>query len=322
MIRVVRSVIIVLGLILGLGGCGDSGSAVEANWPAVGEVAPVDGLVWAEGSTVHLPDGSDIATEDPISAYAVVGGGVVFQTPGDDELYWADGSGARGLGVKAHTTVSLIEASPDGRYLAYADVTEDPDTIEAVVVDFTTGEEVVRSDEGFTTSGDQADAYEEIEPGLIAVDDETAWFRTLDGDVAYSLATGERSEVPEGEKPWQPHGGDAYGVWNPSHTWEAVGEKGEPGRLVGPDGADLVPPDGGSVIMVGDSEWGGLWFDDKTRLGRLKSGSGISLLACRVDQMECVAVPGTESPQGRAVTSRVADGDHDPIVLPQSHHYD
>ena len=215
---------------------------------------------------------------------------------------------------------SLIEASPDGRYLAYADVTGDPKTIEAVVVDFATGKEIVRSSDGFTTSDDQANAYEDVEPGLIAVDDKTAWFRTLDGDLGYDLRTGDRVEVPTGTEPWRPHGIDGYHLWNPSHTWQAVGKQDQPGRLVGPDGAELKPPAGGTVMMAGRSESGGAtWFNDAIRVGRLERASGVSLMACDVGTRTCAAVPGTEAPQARPLGWYSAGDGDVPILLPESH---
>ena len=67
--RALRTLVIGM-LVVVLGGCGSAGGTSggttdgqsAGNWPAAGAIRPIDGLVWAEGSTVHLPDGSMIDT--------------------------------------------------------------------------------------------------------------------------------------------------------------------------------------------------------------------------------------------------------------------
>ncbi|MGF9757630.1 hypothetical protein AAII07_20770 [Microvirga sp. 0TCS3.31] len=76
-------------LALSAAGCGDDepdGSS-DADWPRTTTPVDADGLVWAAGSTVHLPDGSTLDTEDPAGSYVVAGDGVWFTsaTPGDLE---------------------------------------------------------------------------------------------------------------------------------------------------------------------------------------------------------------------------------------------
>lgn len=113
-----------------------------------------DGLIWASGSTVHLPDGSTIDTGDLAGAYVVAGAGVWFASAEPDEregnvlpqLRVATADGVEDLG--AHPAIGSLTTSEDGRWLAFIDRLEaGAGSAEAVVVDLTTGEEVVRSSE-------------------------------------------------------------------------------------------------------------------------------------------------------------------------------
>ena len=99
-------------------------------------------MVWASGSTVHLPDGSTIDTEAPAGSYVVAGAGVWFTSaePGDlqgDELPSLRAATPDGVeDPDAHPDVGSLTTSADGRWLAFIDRLEDgAGSAEAVVVD-------------------------------------------------------------------------------------------------------------------------------------------------------------------------------------------
>ena len=82
--------------------------------------------------------------------------------------------------------------------LAFIDRLDDgAGTAEAVVVDLTTGEEVVRSDEGLVPddeSGDDVDwtdLYEDAPVSVLGVVGDTAYVRGLGDLVSHDLSTGE-----------------------------------------------------------------------------------------------------------------------------------
>lgn len=89
---------------------------------------------------------------------------------------------------------SLIE-SADGRWLAFIDREDKGEgAAEAVVVDLTTGEEVVRSKKGVGDSGSDADwedLYEDAPVSILAVVDDTAYVHGTSTLETYDLLTGE-----------------------------------------------------------------------------------------------------------------------------------
>lgn len=292
-------------LALVLTGCGDdTDPSGEGSWPPSTDPVDRSGLVYATGDTVHLGDGSTIGTDSAIEQFVLAGDGV-FYVPASDEgttgpLLLATPDGVTDTGAEAESR--SLTPSPDGRYLAFIDLTTgEQDSFgtpvaEAVVVDLATGEEVVRSADGMgdpTGDDDLRDLYEDASgPEVMAVTEDTAYVATPDGVRSYDLATGERERVgAPGEdlrdEPWYPHDPDRT---NPAGTWTIED------HLDGPP--TLVPTDGGrAVVTSADYEsWQVFdWVDDETAYGFGTDDNVLHvLITCTLPTGRCELVPGTE----------------------------
>jgi hypothetical protein len=109
----------------GKGGTGKDDGPDDAAWAQSTDPVPARGLVWAEGSVVHLSDGTTIDTGSAMTTYVVAGDGVYF-TPAASEddvehgnmttgpLHFADRDGeVSDTGLTVY--VESIGSSPDGR---------------------------------------------------------------------------------------------------------------------------------------------------------------------------------------------------------------
>jgi Fe-S cluster assembly iron-binding protein IscA len=206
MSRTCRTVVAALTglLVAATAACGpdDDPDAGRPRWPSTSSPVDADGLVWASGDQVHLPDGSTIETEGLAGSYVVAGPGVwyasaeVGELEGNESplLRLATADGVEEL--DAHPETGSLTATPDGRWLAFIDRLDDgAGPAEAVVVDTTSGEEVVRSSEGLVPSetggADWTDLYEDAPVSMLGVVDGTAYVQGLSTLVTYDLATGE-----------------------------------------------------------------------------------------------------------------------------------
>jgi hypothetical protein len=325
----IRTPVLVAALVLSTVGCGpdDDPSGSTASWPTTSTPVATDGLVWASGSTVHLPDGSTIDTEVRAGSYVVAGAGVWFASaePGDlegnelPELRVATADGVEDLDV--HPGIGTLTTSSDGRWLAFVDRLEDgAGAAEAVVVDLTTGEEVVRSGEGLlpseTAGADWADLYEDAPVGMLGVVDDTAYVQGLSTLVTHDLSSGESTsddldwEAIRGSSWWQSlH--RAAPLPSPDGAWQIPAQEfGAVPSLESADGSrvetSLPPPSGplGSPDVTGPplEEWSlGGWTDATTAVGKTPTRDGSSvdwtspaLITCVVPSGECAVVDGTE----------------------------
>jgi hypothetical protein len=316
-------------LALSAAGCGDDepdGSS-DADWPRTTTPVDADGLVWAAGSTVHLPDGSTLDTEDPAGSYVVAGEGVWFTsaTPGDLEgnrlppLQVATTDGVEELDV--HPDIGSLTSTVDGRWLAFIDRLEDgAGAAEAVVVDLTTGEEVVRSSEGLlpseTEGADWTDLYEDAPVSMLGVVDGTAYVQGLDTLVSYDLSTGEATTSDLDWEAIRSAGWYAAlhrtaPLSSPDGGWQIPAQEfGATPVLESADGERVttsVPEASGPLGSPDVSgppleEWSvGGWIDGSTVVATTPSrdGSDIDwtvpvLLTCIVPSGECSVVEGTE----------------------------
>lgn len=305
--------------------CSDGGAIAEGTWPTTDDPAATDGLIWASGSTVHLPDGSTVDTgERPAGAYVVAGAGVWFASAQPEELEGnelpelrvATPDGVEDLGV--HPGIGTLTTSADGRWLAFIDRLDDgAGAAEAVVVDLTTGEEVVRSSDGLlpsdTDGADWTDLYEDAPVGMLGVVDDTAYVRGLDSLVTYDLATGKGSssaldwEAIRASEWWQSLHRTAP-LGNADRSWQIPPQRfGATPVLESADGervttalsaASTVPDVTGPPL----DEWSvGGWVDDTTVVGLTPSRDGSSvdwsspvLITCVVPSGACEVVEGTE----------------------------
>ena len=296
-----------------LAGCGDDtdddptpeGSA----WPVSSDPVDPGGLVWATGSTVHLADGTTIDTGDSLGPYVVAGDGVFFTTdveasgtpresgPNPSRLFLAEPDGTV---TDTGFDVATLAASPDGRYLGVLDLTsgerDDFGTrqAEVVVVDLTSGEEVVRSTEGMgdPESDDLAALYPEIVLGVARLTEDTAYVEGVGEAWAYDLVTGEGEPLPDEEQDWERLPGDPV---SPDGQWRFSGEG---------LGAELVPDDGRPVVPdPGTARWFLVyWADDTTAVGyavsgpdapRVRPGDRLDLMSCVVPTGACDVVEDT-----------------------------
>ncbi len=307
--------------------CGpDDPAGSPVSWPTTSTPVATDGLIWASGSTVHLPDGSTIDTGDLAGAYVVAGAGVWFASADPDEregnalpeLRVATADGVEDLGV--HPGIGSLTTSADGRWLAFIDrLDEGAGSAEAVVVDLTTGDEVTRSSEGLlpkeTEGADWTDLYEDAPVGMLGVVDETAYVQGLNSLVTHDLATGEATSE---DLDWETIRASDW--WQSLHltaplpnadAWQIPAQEfGATPVLESADGERVTTtlPDAtgplGSPDVTGPplEEWrlrG--WIDETTALGITPSrdGSGVDwltpvLLTCVVPSGECTVVEGTE----------------------------
>ena len=308
--------------------CGsDDPAGSPASWPTTSTPVATDGLIWASGSTVHLPDGSTIDTGDLAGAYVVAGAGVWFASAEPDELEnnelpelrVATADGVEDLGV--HPGIGSLTTSADGRWLAFIDrLEEGAGSAEAVVVDLTTGEEVVRSSEGLlpkeTEGADWTDLYEDAPVGMLGVVDGTAYVQGLNTLVTHDLATGEATSA---DLDWEAIRASDW--WrslhrtaplpNPDGAWQIPAQKfGATPVLESADGErvtttlpDVTGPLGSPDVTGPPLEEWRLrgWIDETKALGITPSrdGSGVDwltpvLLTCVVPSGECAVVEGTE----------------------------
>lgn len=276
-------------------------------WPARDASAATDGLVWATGSTVHLPDGSTIELDEDAGTYVVAGSAVYYVADGGTLLRATPDE--PGLSVPAHP--ESLRTSADGRWLGLVDVPDGTDgPREVVVVDTTTGTEVVRSQEGLVpgdTDGLDWEAFYADNPvEVVSIVDDTAYVAGVDDDYAWDLATGESTVVddvptPVTEPPW----------WNPSRTWSVPRQpSGDVTRIAPASGRPVrtTVPDatgpGGSPDVDGPAleEWRLVgWLDDGAALALTPSRDGFDslwdppvLLTCAVPSGACEVLPGTE----------------------------
>jgi hypothetical protein len=305
----------------------DDPAASTTSWPTTSTPVATDGLIWASGSTVHLPDGSTIDTGRLAGAYVVAGAGVWFASSEPDEL---DGNELPELRVAtadgvedldAHPGIGSLTTSADGRWLAFIDRLEGgAGAAEAVVVDLTTGEEVVRSSEGLlpseTEGADWTDLYEDAPVAMLGVVDGTAYVQGLSSLVAYDLSTGEATST---DLDWEAiRSTDWYAslhrtapLWNADQSWRIpVQPYGATPVLESADGERVTTTLPGATGPLGSpdvsgpplEEWRlGGWIDGRTALGTTPSrdGSGTDwltpvLLTCTVPSGECAVVEGTE----------------------------
>jgi hypothetical protein len=308
--------------------CGpDDPAGSPAAWPTTSTPVATDGLIWASGSTVHLPDGTTIDTGVPAGAYVVGGAGVWFasaepnEREGNElpELRVATADGVEDLGV--HPGIGSLTTSADGRWLAFIDRLENgAGAAEAVVVDLTTGEEVVRSSEGLlpseTEGADWTDLYEDAPVGMLGVVDGMAYAQGLDTLVSHDLSTGELTsedldwEAIRASDWWQSLHLTAP-LWNADRTWQIPAQGfGATPVLESADGERVTTTLPGGTGPLGSpevtdpplEEWSlGGWSDATTVVGKTPSRDGSSvdwmspvLITCVVPSGECTVVEGTE----------------------------
>lgn len=287
-------------------GCDDEdpagGGADGASWTRSEDPVDPTGLVWATEGIVRLGDDTTIDTGEEIESYVVAGDGIYFvpASPPGAELMLATTDGVESTGAIADP--ATLRTSPDGRYLAFIDRTTGPDgggdtpLATAVVVDLSEGEEVVRSSDAMGDPDDDLrDDYEEQEPTVFGLTDDTAYVGGPDGAISYELATGEGSPAADSigaaiEEDWYEDLRLLDATTNPAGTWSIeVDFRGRPPRLVPTSGEPVT-------TRAAYDEWVlNSWLDDDTAVGSTGGADGVVLLTCAVPTGACEPVPGTET---------------------------
>lgn len=310
-----RSALVTAAVALLLAGCTTDAEQPDGSdepWRLSADPVETGGLVWASGSTVHLADGTTIDTGAPIGGYVVAGDGVWFaEADGDDYQLGNDAEAelrfAAPDGEVVDTGITFLgeslAASAGGRYLALIDVRsgeeDDFGTPQATVrvLDLRTGEEVVQSTEGM---GDPADddfaaVYPEAEMDVRALTDEAAYVDTLEGTLAFDLATGEARAVSDDEVP--DPGLDP--TTSPDGAWQIVD---------GPRRTDLLAHEDGRRVRPrpGTPRWDlDRWVDDTTVVGVAISGPG---LGEQIDPRDSLALMSCVVPTGACVVHEETSG--------------
>lgn len=293
-------------------GCTDDAPTPDPKtaWPTTSAPVATDGLVWAAGSDVHLADGSVVELDQPAGSYVVAGPGVFYVNADPDGapflLATPDGEVVE---TNVDPYVPSVQTSLDGHWLAFLDQPEGENgPREAVVIDTTTGAEVVRSSEGLvpgdTTDVDWADLYEDSPVDMAGVVDDTAYVPGLDETLAYDLPTGESAVVDE---PVRRVDDPPYA--NPSGTWQvpvqdfgavpvldpASGTSGASVTTYFEEDPSAPPP------LPGDPDLGAWtlfgWLDDRTAVGLTSTTDPRPvpvIVTCAVASGACEVLEGTE----------------------------
>lgn len=287
-----------------LAGCTDDEPALDdtAAWRTSGAPVATEGLAWAAGSTVHLPDGTTVDTGTPVRAFLVGGDGVFFVPAegADDDVtfteaplwFAAPGSEAEDTGLTVASTG--VAVSPDGSALALLDADTDEGSAVMRLFDLSSGEENT-SEDGMDTSGidDPVDHLLESEVEILGITDQEVAARVINGDWAYDLASGEGREL-EGE---EPPGAPADPLVSADGAWRIEQRDGLRDVVVAGSGDELVPD-------TGTPRWTlSRWLDDTTVVGVAVDGPGdgdevgpddtLTLMTCDVPSGACELVGGT-----------------------------
>lgn len=280
-------------------------------WPSTDSPVATEGLVWAAGSTVHLADGSTIELEQEAGTYVVAGPGVFYfnaATTGPRFLL----ARSDGEVVETDADPTSLQTSADGRWLGLIDQPEgDNRPREVVVVDLTTGEEVVRSQEGVGAvevedpdDMDWEDLYEDEPVEMVGIVDDMAYVAGLSDYYAWDLTTGEAEVVDE-----PVHPADDPPYWNPSRTWQVPPQDVGAVPVLRPadDGEAVTtffpePDRSATPALPGDPDlesWTLMgWLDDETAVGLTSTTDPYDplpvLVTCAVPSGECGVLEGAE----------------------------
>ncbi len=322
----------VVGAALALLATGCADDPTEAGAPSsvlASSNDPVEtgGLIWAADAVVHLSDGTSVDLGAPVRGFVVAGDGVFFFPAGSEDEVGQVGIDEEEVSLATPdgtvTDTGLVwmtrslRASPDGRYLAGIDIGSGEEdrygtpVAETVVVDLETGEEVVRSAEamGDLDEEDLAVLYENVEVDVAAMTDDTAFVQAVTGVLAFDLATGEGSQLPEGEEPPTPPAAPDAGE-SPDGRWTVVPGRRLRHRLVAVDGTTLVPRTGTDRWLLDR------WLDDRTVVGTAVEGPG---RGARIDPRDRTALLSCVVPSGACDVVEASSGKRVVFPLGASH---
>lgn len=228
------------------------------------------GLAYATDDEAYLPDGRVIEVDD-LTHFVVAGSGV-FYVDDDGVFHMADEDGSQVIDAPAEP--ETIHASPDGRYVGWIEyrdtVNEEP--AQAVVVDTTTGMEVLRDDHGQDVEEGYylVDLYENDRPGFEGLSNTTAYVHGAGANEHSYDLTDPDPQARDLEETG--YGADWFKALfptpsedSPDGTWEiTVTGAAIPAKITGADGTVIKPYlKGDRSVPIEVDEW----LDDTTLLG-------------------------------------------------------
>jgi hypothetical protein len=285
-------------------GSAELGGGAKAAWPTASAPIDVQGVSWVKGTTFGDSTGPLFDVKPAPASFVVAGDGIYYGTgdesvqnqPGQrvyygagQRMYYATAGGTTDLGKVGNP--DTLKASPDGRWIAFIDFGSGP--AEAVVVDTTTGKEVLRTDKHMAdeNGGDASDLYAEEPPGIPLITDDVVWIEAPHGYLEYKLASGDL--VDHGADPFRERGDqilspwwanrteDGQGIWNQSREWNISDASNRGAQFVRKDGVQVRPQPRGQYYLLG-------WIDDTTAYG-VRAGQ---LVTCRAPKFACADVLG------------------------------
>lgn len=295
--------VVLLALLAGCGSDGTGDVDDSAAWRTSSDPVDPTGLIWASGQTVHLADGTTLDVGADVAQFAVAGDGIFFfEDDGGDQgndlrraplLYGADGAAPVDTGLEVDG--DMVAASPDGTHLAAIVMNDDDTRATVMVFDLTSGD-VVRSTDGLEPGSDPAFEFAEAELSVLGIDDELLYGRSLEGDFAWDLVTGEGRESDPMSRPSD--------TTSPDGAWTIQAERDGTVRAVESPSGEQVP----LQLPAGQRSYLTAWADDSTAVGvsveggaeeGLDPGDTVRLLTCRVPDGECEV--RTDVPDGTVV---------------------
>lgn len=170
--------------------------------PTADPPAQPDEVVYASGERLFVA-GREYPVSPAPESLALTSGGLYYQA-GRTLYLWDDGQSVE---VADLGDVQWLQTDAEGRYLGYVDRRHGPMNLsreriaQVVVVDTTTGEEIVRDATG---NGDRWEAedlptlYAELPPTILGFDDSHVYASTASAAYyRWDLRSGERERVPE-----------------------------------------------------------------------------------------------------------------------------
>lgn len=281
--RIPGSAVLVLVLAV-VASCGSK----DVGWPAASDPIDVQGIAWVKGNTFGDARGPLFDVTPKPSAFVVAGEGIYYGA--GSRIYYGTAHGVTDLGTVGRA--STLAASPNRRWIAFIDLVPKRPA-EAVVVDTSTGKEVLRTDKHMAdeNGGDSSDLYAENPPRIPQITDDVVWIEAPNGYLEYQLGSGRL--VDHGSHPFKEKGDqilspwwanrteDGQGVWNPSREWYIDNASNRGALFAHKDGRRAHPRPRGEYYLLG-------WIDDATAYGVRNQ----QLVTCVVPTARCTDVPG------------------------------
>jgi hypothetical protein len=157
---------------------------------------------YAVDTTIYYGDDAIDVSPHSVTSMVQTDFGFIFTAKQGDHqgVFWTNASDLKQIGQTDQQAGTLLAADDSGPYAEWVDTDAEP-VPEFVVFDTATGRQVVRTSEGNKPVPDQADEFDL--PVVHAIDDDTAYWHSSAGTVAYDLTAGTQQVI-------QPHSDATY----------------------------------------------------------------------------------------------------------------